>query len=64
MDESFGSLLQQSDFRSITTMSDYLAWVRFKMETIADFYEHYCSLPLIGRPIDAFAFSVRDYASA
>lgn len=56
-DRSLGQLFEVPDFRPLETVDDYVEWVRFKMETIARFYEKYCSTSVIGEPIDAFAIS-------
>lgn len=64
IDEAFGSLLGTPDFRPIATPRGYADWVKFKMGTIAAFYEHYCSRRIIGSPIDAFAFSRTDFFNA
>jgi hypothetical protein len=60
LDEAFGALLEQPDFKPITTAAEYLGWVRFKMETISTFYRQYCSVSIIGEPIDAFAFTASE----
>lgn len=62
LDEAFIRLREQPDFRPIRTISDYLDWVRFKMETIAAFYKRYAKVAIIGEPIDAFAFSQSHFA--
>jgi hypothetical protein len=55
IDKSFGSLLQLSDFKSLSTPEEYADWVKFKMEVIAAFYERYCRISMIGSPVDAFS---------
>ena len=61
IDEAFGSLLGTPDFKEIATLLDYRDWVLFKMTSIADFYEQYCVPSIIGKPIDAFAFSRHEF---
>jgi len=46
------------------TTRDYVDWVQFKLEMVADFYERYCSESIIGRPIDSFAFSPSEYEAS
>ncbi|MCB0201243.1 MAG: hypothetical protein KDI03_14335 [Anaerolineae bacterium] len=62
LDIAFSSLLERPGFRPIRTVSDYLDWVRFKMEIIAAFYKRYALVPIIGKPIDVFAFSQSNFA--
>jgi hypothetical protein len=57
IDNSLGSLLNNLDFRQLTTPEDYVAWVRFKMEMIARFYEEFCTRSIIGGPVDAFTIT-------
>ena len=64
LDKAFGTLLTQPDFRPIVTTRDYVDWVQFKLEMVADFYERYCSESIIGRPIDSFAFSPSEYEAS
>jgi hypothetical protein len=54
IDEAFGSLLAAPDFNMPSTPDEYTAWVRFKMELIARFYERFCRVSIIARPVDAF----------
>jgi hypothetical protein len=61
IDEAYGSLLGAPDFMPIATPLDYCNWVRFKMSSIVDFYERFCVRSIIGRPIDAFAFSSTEF---
>jgi len=63
IDEAFGVLLGTPTFREIQTSADYLSWVKFKMEAIANFYERFSENPIIGKPIDAFAFSASEFVS-
>jgi hypothetical protein len=63
IDEAYGSLLGTPDFMPVATPLDYRNWVLFKMSSIADFYERYCVRSIIGRPIDAFAFSPTEFFS-
>ena len=42
------------DFKPLQSPSDYLKWVKFKMELLARFYVGFCLRSIIGRPIDAF----------
>lgn len=55
LDASIGRLLAFPDFKKITTAEDYVEWVKFKMDVIAQAYERFCEQSIIGRPIDAFA---------
>lgn len=54
IDKSLGSLLGAPHFKGLSTPDDYVDWVKFKMEVIAMLYERFCSISIIGRPIDAF----------
>lgn len=58
IDNSLGVLLGTPTFRRLTSAPDYVDWVRFKMETIAAFYETFATRSIIGRPIDAFAITM------
>lgn len=53
IDESFGRLLLEPDFRKLRNAEDYKEWVRFKMKLIAYFYKKYHPEPVIATPIDA-----------
>lgn len=55
IDRSFSSLLRAPDFKIPSTADEYVDWVKFKMEVIAMFYERFCSISIIGRPVDAFS---------
>jgi hypothetical protein len=55
IDQSLGHLLGQEPFRRLNTTADYVDWVQFKMETIARFYERWCTESIIGLPVDCFA---------
>lgn len=55
IDRSLGHLLGQDSFRHLTSTDDYVEWVKFKMETIARFYERWATESIIGLPIDSFA---------
>jgi hypothetical protein len=59
LDKSLGQLLGLPDFRKMATPDDYVEWVRFKMDVIAQFYEEFCTGSIIGRPVDAFAITRR-----
>lgn len=54
IDEAFGALFSAPDFRVPSTPDEYAGWVEFKMGVIAQFYERFCRVSIIGRPIDAF----------
>ncbi|MCX5727108.1 MAG: hypothetical protein NT030_08120 [Candidatus Saganbacteria bacterium] len=54
MDESLGRLIKAPEFKEFRSPHDYLEWVKFKIGVIADFYEKFCSVSIIGRPVDAF----------
>jgi hypothetical protein len=58
IDESFGTLLNYPEFDQVSTPEEYIEWVRFKMETIALFYEKFCSISIIGRPVDVFTITL------
>jgi hypothetical protein len=58
IDTSLGCLLELPEFHSLLTVQDYVSWVRFKMQTIARFYETFCTVSIIGEPIDAFAITI------
>lgn len=55
IDESLGTLLGTPSFRKMQTVEDYVNWVKFKMEVIAQFYEQFCNDSIIGTPVDCFA---------
>ncbi len=55
IDQSLGLLLGTQSFRALQSIEDYVEWVQFKMELVADFYERFSTESIIGRPIDAFA---------
>jgi len=57
IDDAFGELLREREFRSLTTSTDYADWARFKMELIAYFYKKYCRISLIARPIDTIVLT-------
>ena len=63
IDESLGRLLDLSEFRPLGTVDDYVGWVRFKMQAIARFYAKYCTISIIGAPIDAFAIEGKELKS-
>jgi len=55
IDNSFGQLLGTPNFKVLSTPDEYAGWVKFKLEVIAMFYERYCSISMIGSPVDAFS---------
>lgn len=57
IDEAFGGLLAAPDFGVPTTPGEYERWVEFKMEVIAQFYERFCQMSMIGRPVDVFSIT-------
>jgi hypothetical protein len=57
IDASLGALLGTPSFRTLNSVEDYVKWVKFKMESIASFYEHFATESIIGPPIDAFAIT-------
>ncbi len=57
IDESLGRLLGTPHFRVLRTPADYVEWVKFKMETIAGFYETFATRSIIARPVDAFVIT-------
>jgi hypothetical protein len=54
IDEAFGALLAAPDFGVPHTPNEYARWVEFKMDVIAQFYERFCQVSIIGGPVDAF----------
>jgi hypothetical protein len=58
LDEGFGRLLNASGFRFGSDAVSHARWVRFKLETIASFYERFCETSIIGRPVDAFVITL------
>lgn len=54
IDDAFGALLSAPDFGVPKTPDEYVRWVEFKMKVIANFYESFCQVSIIGGPIDAF----------
>jgi len=54
IDDSFGTLLSAPDFKQFTTPTDYVEWVKFKIELIAEFYDRFCRSSIIGKPVDGF----------
>ena len=34
--------------------ADYVEWVKFKIELIAEFYDRFCRSSIIGKPVDGF----------
>lgn len=64
IDASFGELLSLPDFNPGVGPVQHMRWVKFKMETIAHFYEHYCCNSIIGKPIDAFVVTLSGVRSA
>jgi hypothetical protein len=57
IDASLGQLLATPSFRQLTSIQDYVTWVRFKMELIARFYKDFSREQIIGGAIDCFALS-------
>lgn len=43
------------DFKKLKTIKDYEEFIKFKMTIIANIYKKYCSVSLIGTPIDVFS---------
>jgi hypothetical protein len=54
LDDSFGLLLNTPGFKQRRTATDYISWVKFKMELICYFYKIYYQGSIIARPVDAF----------
>jgi hypothetical protein len=50
----FFNLLKEPQFKKVNTVTDYEAWVKFKLEVIAYFYKKYCRQSIIGGRIDTF----------
>lgn len=59
VDDGFGVLFGEPEFKNLKTLSDYEQWVKFKMEVIAYFYKKYCRVSLVARPIDTFSIEGR-----
>lgn len=59
IDEGFGTLLKEREFKQLKTLPDYEEWVKFKMEVIAYFYERYCRVSIVAKPIDTFSIEGR-----
>jgi hypothetical protein len=59
IEEGFGTLLKEPQFKKLKTISDSEQWVRFKMEIVAYFYKNYCRESLAGRPIDTISIEGR-----
>ena len=57
LDQSLGVLLETPSFRSLKSTDDYELWVRFKMETIATFYQRFSTEPIVGPPVDCFVLA-------
>jgi hypothetical protein len=53
LDASFGQLLELPDFSANQGPQAHLQMVRFKMDTIAAFYDQFATRPIVGRPVDA-----------
>lgn len=64
IDRSFGSLLGAPDFRVGAGSVAYARWVKFKMETIAHFYQRFCRTSVIGKPVDAFVITLSGVRNA
>jgi len=57
IDKSLGRLLRAPGFRPIESATDYAEWVRFKLESIARFYEAFSVESIIGGRVDALVIS-------
>jgi hypothetical protein len=55
IDKAFIGLLAAPDFRVSDTPAEYERWVEYKMELIAQLYERFCTVSIIGRPVDVFS---------
>jgi hypothetical protein len=55
LDQAFGTLLTAPDFGAPASPAEYERWVEFKMDVIAQFYERFCRVSIIGRPVDVFS---------
>jgi hypothetical protein len=58
IDRSFGALLHAPDFHVGVGPVAYARWVKFKLETIAHFYQRFSRTSIIGKPIDAFVVTL------
>ena len=59
IDEGFGTLLNEREFKQLKTLSDYKKWVKFKMKVIAYFYKKYCRESIMAKPIDTILIEGR-----
>lgn len=59
IDEGFGTLFKEPEFKKLGAISEYEQWVKFKMEVIAYFYKKYCRVSLVAKPIDTFSIECR-----
>jgi len=55
IDESFGKLFEEPEFKRLKNIKDIEEWSKFKMELISYFYKKYCKISLLARPIDSFS---------
>lgn len=55
LEDALGGLRRGDRFRRLETPSDYADWLAFKLSVIAQLYERYSAVSLIGNPVDAFA---------
>lgn len=57
IDEAFGGLLAAPDFRVPASAAEYERWVEYKMSVIAQLYEGFCRVSIIGQPVDVFSIA-------
>jgi len=57
IDASFGALLGAPGFTPGVGPMAHTRWVQFKLETIAHFYQRFCTTSIIGKPVDAFVIT-------
>jgi hypothetical protein len=55
IDEAFMKLLTEPEFKKLKSIQDYEEWIKFKMEIISYFYEKYCKISIVAKPIDVFS---------
>ena len=61
LDLSLGRLRFVPGFREPTTSRDRMEWTRFKLDTVAAFYERFATpAAIIGRPVDAMAITAAE----
>ncbi len=57
IDRAFGNLLEAPDFKTPSSRTEYERWVEYKMSIIAQLYERFCRVSIIGQPVDVFSIA-------